>query len=298
MRETSSTSFVPMRRFLQIVVLALAVLTAGSFAETPSEIRLDDGTGSRVYVVACDELYCRPETGTPHVVLDVDQKTAPAITAKAVARERGSKATFDLVLYAKGKKRSLKTRRIHVEMGEGGKAKAIAKASGASRFEVPDFSPKSLFLSFPNVSDSLTKLAIVRKLLGVKSARPLVGKRRSRKLVPNDPRYAHSSSNTFYQWHLNNTGENGSVTNLDVNIESVWDEYLGTGVTISVVDDGLEVAHPDLASNVNTAIDHDWNDSTPDGPTPPTEQQEDGTYWDHGTSVGVSVPGVVTMESV
>ena len=31
-----------MRRFLQIVILALAVLTAGSFAETPSEICLDE----------------------------------------------------------------------------------------------------------------------------------------------------------------------------------------------------------------------------------------------------------------
>ena len=69
------------------------------------------------------------------------------------------------------KTRRTLTRRIHVEMGEGGKT----KASGASRFEVPDFSPKSLFLSFPNVRDSLTKLAIVRKFLGVKSARPLGG---------------------------------------------------------------------------------------------------------------------------
>lgn len=181
--------------------------------------------------VACDELYCRPETETPHVVPEVDQKTAQAIAAKAAARERGSKVTFDLVLYAKGKKWSLKTRRtltrrIHAEMGEGGKAKAIAKASGANSFEVPNFSPKSLFISFPNVGDSLTKLAIVRKLLGVKRARPLVGKRRSRKLVPNVPRYAHSSSNTFYQWHLNNTDENGSMANLDVNIESVWERSM------------------------------------------------------------------------
>jgi len=67
---------------------------------------------------------------------------------------------------------------------------------------------------------------MVRKLRGVKSARPLVGKRRSRKFVPNDPRYAWSAGNTSYQWHLNNTGENGSVANLDVNVERVWDSYL------------------------------------------------------------------------
>ena len=79
------------------------------------------------------------------------------------------------------------------------------------------------------------------------------------------------------------------MADLAVNIEGVWDSYLGTGVTISVVDDGLEVAHPDLASNVNTGTDHDWNDSTPDDPTPPSEQPQDGSYWDHGTSVaGVS----------
>jgi len=214
---------VSMKKCLQIVVLALGVLAACAFAETPNEVRFNDGTGLRDYVVACDELYCRPEKGTPHVVAEVDQKTAQAITLKAAAREAGSKARFDLVLYVKGKKRSLKHRRtltrcIHVEMDAGGQLKAIAKLADASAFEAPHFAPKSLLLTFPKAGDSLNKLAMVRKLPEVKSARPLIGKRRVRRAIPNDPRYAWRADNTAYQWHLNNMGENGSVADLDVNI--------------------------------------------------------------------------------
>lgn len=52
---------------------------------------------------------------------------------------------------------------------------------------------------------------------------------------------------------------------------------------IAIVDDGLEVAHPDLAPNVDTVIDYDWNDGTPNDPTPTD------AFDDHGTScAGVS----------
>ena len=40
------------------------------------------------------------------------------------------------------------------------------------------------------------------------------------------------------------------------------------GVRIGIVDDGLQTAHPDLAPNVDTANDHDWNDATPNDPNP------------------------------
>lgn len=91
--------------------------------------------------------------------------------------------------------------------------------------------------------------------------------------VPNDPLLGD-------QWHLINTGQGNGVTGLDANVESVWDNYTGAGVTIGIVDDGFQHSHPDLAPNARTDIDYDWNGDDND-PTPPA-----GTTNNHGTSVG------------
>ena len=61
------------------------------------------------------------------------------------------------------------------------------------------------------------------------------------------------------QWHLKNTGQLGAtgaagLINEDIKVEPVWLAAVtprkGTGVRIAVVDDGLEIGHEDLASNV------------------------------------------------
>lgn len=92
-----------------------------------------------------------------------------------------------------------------------------------------------------------------------------------RRVAPNDPLYTD-------QWHLNNTGQGGSVVGIDINVESVWDNYTGQGVTIGIVDDGLEYTHEDIAPNANTTIDFDYRAGDND-PIP-----EAGDF--HGTAVG------------
>ncbi len=57
------------------------------------------------------------------------------------------------------------------------------------------------------------------------------------------------------QWHLDNTGQGGGTPTEDVNILAAWSRGgtaggLGQGVRITIVDDGLETAHEDLAANV------------------------------------------------
>ena len=65
----------------------------------------------------------------------------------------------------------------------------------------------------------------------------------------NDPLYA-------CQWHLNGP----DYTNIGV--ESAWAEgAMGEGVTVAVVDDGLDPAHVDLRENVNTALNYDYTES-------------------------------------
>lgn len=53
---------------------------------------------------------------------------------------------------------------------------------------------------------------------------------------PSDPLYAK-------QWHLPMIG----------NLQRVWNDYTGAGVTVAVYDDGLEYDHPDLAANYDRA---------------------------------------------
>lgn len=89
-----------------------------------------------------------------------------------------------------------------------------------------------------------------------------------------EPNTAVASSNSetvdplfARQWHLKNSGQvatNGAVATLgmDINVEPVWaacgagGSCKGEGVTIAVVDTGIEIAHGDLQSNISTALNH------------------------------------------
>ncbi len=82
----------------------------------------------------------------------------------------------------------------------------------------------------------------------------------------------------FKQWHLENTGQTGGVPGMDVNVIPVWDMGIfGTGVTVGIVDDGLQFLHPDLQPNYFPLLSFDVNDDDLD-PTPAP-----GDY--HGTAV-------------
>ena len=91
-----------------------------------------------------------------------------------------------------------------------------------------------------------------------------------------DPLYAD-------QWHLKNTGQLGNngvagVVGEDMNVEPVWlaaTPRKGTGIRIAVVDDGMEIAHEDLAANVAAnALSYNYLNGG-----------SDPTGGDHGTAV-------------
>ena len=65
--------------------------------------------------------------------------------------------------------------------------------------------------------------------------------------VPNDPYYpANSPTNFPGQWHLNWLEH----PDRDTRVQGAWNrDITGSGVTIGIVDDGLDTAHPDLATN-------------------------------------------------
>jgi len=94
------------------------------------------------------------------------------------------------------------------------------------------------------------------------------------------------------QWHLKNTGQTAfsdvaGVPGMDINVDPVFGSLgiSGAGVTVAVVDTGLEIAHEDLAANVVPG--GSWNFIN--GTTDPTNTVD--TNGDHGTSVA----GLIAM---
>nr|WP_232374019.1 S8 family serine peptidase [Leptospira chreensis] len=56
----------------------------------------------------------------------------------------------------------------------------------------------------------------------------------------------------FDQWHLQNMGQSGGIFGEDANVNSVWNLGIsGNQVIVSVVDDGVDIRHEDLSSNIS-----------------------------------------------
>jgi subtilisin family serine protease len=91
-----------------------------------------------------------------------------------------------------------------------------------------------------------------------------------------------------YQWHLDNTGQtnfadNGGTVGQDLNLDSVIsDGHTGKGITVGVVDDGLDINHEDLKDNVVLGS-WDYIDEDSD---PSWDKEKDQREGDHGTAVG------------
>ncbi|MCC5815648.1 MAG: S8 family serine peptidase [Leptospira sp.] len=93
------------------------------------------------------------------------------------------------------------------------------------------------------------------------------------------------------QWYLNNTGQSAFASDRGTACEDVWAsrsivsrKLTGSGVKVVVIDEGLEIAHEDLAPNLGTGSINFG------GGSDPTLGTNDG---DHGTSVA----GIIASRS-
>ncbi|WP_353158937.1 S8 family serine peptidase [Myroides odoratus] len=57
------------------------------------------------------------------------------------------------------------------------------------------------------------------------------------------------------QWALKNTGQNQGTIGIDVNAEEAWRYATGQGIKVAVIDDGVELNHPDLIQNLLPGYD-------------------------------------------
>ncbi|XP_063830138.1 furin-like protease 2 isoform X3 [Ostrinia nubilalis] len=91
----------------------------------------------------------------------------------------------------------------------------------------------------------------------------------SRRLPPHRTHHRALTSSPFFpdplfkeQWYLNGGAKDG----LDMNVAPAWQKgYTGKGVVVSILDDGIQTNHPDLAQNYdpNASTDINGNDDDP-----------------------------------
>jgi proprotein convertase subtilisin/kexin type 2 len=90
------------------------------------------------------------------------------------------------------------------------------------------------------------------------------------------------------QWHLTNTGQNGGVLGEDLRVSAAWAITKGAGARIAVIDDAIEVTHPDLRPNLVEGGSYSYRSTNFGSPWPlpcSTASDANGPIEGHGTAV-------------
>ena len=165
-----------------------------------------------------------------------------------------------------------------VTLAAGTSPTVVAAALGVSPLTPTRHIPDTYVVTLGNANESTRLKRDLTLRSDVISSYPLIARQQSKRAIPNDPLFTN-------EWHLLNVGQTGGTIGADANVTPVWDNYLGTGVVIGIVDDGLEHTHPDLIANYVASLSFDFNSNDPD-PTPTS------SFDDHGTAVAGVAAGV------
>ncbi|MEA3187937.1 MAG: hypothetical protein QOD99_1767 [Chthoniobacter sp.] len=249
------------------LLVGAAILRAQVVAPLPEAHDIADAGQRRTFEVATDEVHSTtPARG--RLPRRVSRTASPqAVRAEAARLSRATGEETELVLYEKDLPhnewtRRLLTKEIAVRVKEGADPKKIADSQGLIfEGEAPGGARGFYIFRAKETGGALTAAESLRTHPDVELAEPQLARQQHKRFTPNDTYFTN-------QWHLKNTGQGSGTPGMDANLTTVWDTYKGDGVRIGIVDDGLQTAHPDLAANVDTMNDHDWNDATPDDPNP------------------------------
>ena len=258
----------------------LAALAISTQLLLSQSLRLTDGGVERDYVIATDEVHLSgPKLDR---VVRVDELG----TAKS-SRAPGTR--LETVLYPAGEPRSngrrrIITRRVSAKVSPGTDIGALATQVQAVSVETMAFDG-SLAVFHSGESSGLALAARLREHPEVLRAEVILGRYLTPKVQPNDPLLPQ-------QWTLKNTGQSGGTPGADANVFPVWESGRhGEDVVISIVDDGVESAHPDLTDRIVPQAGYDYRDQDPQ-PEPEGANGIDAEGKPAADSHGTAVAGV------
>jgi subtilisin-like proprotein convertase family protein len=220
----------------------------------------------RAFVLALDEAILRDAEGKESLV-----KLDPPATEATLPQRLAGLGAWP-VAYFTGDPRSEATRRIvtpdlRVRL-EGHDPAAVAKVVAVEIKDLPEYAPGWAVLAAADPFAALVAMDHLRAA-GHPTADVLLAAQRQKRAMPDDTLISN-------QWHLNNT----QSVRTHIHVEPTWNYpdtgIRGAGIRIGIVDDGLQTAHPDLVTNVDTDNGKDWNGNDLD-PNP-------GNGDDHGTA--------------
>lgn len=254
------------------------LLCIGSFlangALSAREIHFSDGGHTYGYELAVSENAFR-DVATGEVAL-VEGSIPSRLSSGSITDRNGSIQHLP-VFYPVDQSRTVSSRRygtrnLMISMN-GDESPEMAWFRPAplklSSIEINDLNTKGLWVAeFATAWDCLAAYERFEAAGSVDFIHPVLAKEVSHRLIPNDPGFPQ-------QVHLRTTVPG----NFDINVTSVWDSFRGNGITIGVIDNGINYLHPDL--RIRTDIDVNYVGGDPN----------DGSLNDftHGTGVaGVS----------
>ncbi len=258
--------------------LWLGLTAVSLLAEGPSvgELTLYDNGAWRRFEIAADELEIRggglrrgPEQIAPEAGLT-------SLRARALLRAtQGEEAC--LVLHEAGAprsraKRRVLTRDVVVELTpDADPSRALADLPGATSRGALSFAPGFFLVTSLDPAGAPALAGVLRTRLGVRGVEVQLARHYELMRTPNDT-YFNS------QWHLLATAANaGANAGNDIKVTPVWDNYRGAGITIGIIDSGVDLAHLDLANNIDSALSHDFASEGPDANPADWEVELHGT---------------------
>ena len=267
----------PGRRFAGALLPAI-VLAVGSAWAGPVYTIQDSGA-PRQFEIADDEVSLsrkgadlakdvKSTLGDAVIVKDFGNRVVVRFPQGGWKKAMGARAVggteVEPVMYEQGQSRKDTSRRIVTAqvLAAGADQAELVKVSGATSAKATSVNGY-MMLDFASATDALLGTEKLRK--GGLKAEPQLRKQANKRAVLNDIFFSE-------QWHLQNIGQGNGVPGTDINPLLAWDFFKGRGVTLAIVDDGVDLAHEDLAGNVIpqgvNGPHHNFNDGDPNDPSP------------------------------
>lgn len=258
------------RQWFSFAILLLSVAAHGASGPVvfsneppgPETWEIEDGGFRRVFEVATDEIFAIQPDGKRSVQRMTETGRSIELLKRSAVVEQTTTGEVRLVLYEKGAPRNEYTRRVLTKkvlarLDKRVEAASLGQQLGAASIRAIPYAPGYFIFEARASAGALRLAAALRAREGVLSAEPMLGKKQTKKAIPNDPLFNH-------QWHLLDRIQSGIAPGVDLNVTNVWEKYRGRGITIGIVDDGLQPTHPDLVSNIVPSLGYDYRDGDSD----------------------------------